>query len=659
MKKAGYIAAVLLIFAAAAGFSRDYNTIKETYSEQFREMQTDGSAASGGSENTGVYEFKPAQGSDAGNSEAENSETEEVVVTARQIPETLGATPRNLMILDGEDLRAEGFITLKDVLDDAPGIIVTRSNACEGVAGVMFRGARSNQTKVMVDGIPVNDITTGMADLNLIDISNVLKIEIVEGGLSSIYGADSSSGVINVITGSKEIFWAQGAVFYGSNNTQKYSLSSNNRIYGVDYAVSAGEEKSGGYIREEDREYFDAAGNNADYLKRFLNVKAGFSGDAFDTVVSGSYFSREMGVPYDAAGTTSSARQWDDNISAGADIYTSIGRINLKAGGFYRQAELKYVNEPYVNDKHIKTHIQGNLIGVYEESEYVSLITGYEISVKGVDSTTIGEKSVLNNGAYSNAVLKLLGGRLVINTGARADINEAYGTMHSENITAKYDFGGGVEVKGSFDRAFSEPTLNDLYWPEDMWTAGNPDLVPAQSASYEIALHKKSTGLNYGITLFKTETQDLIDWLFDVSDFKYKPMNISKADFLGVNIAGDVRLFGFMEVKAAYNYLEARDGEGDALAYRPKDKITASVKMELPYASEVTLKGEYAGPRPDAAGEEMDEYYTFDVSALHKVNKNFTLFLDVSNILDKKDYHITAKYPVPGRLIMSGVKAVF
>ncbi len=81
-----------------------------------------------------------------------------------------------------------------------PGSI-SRATAVPGqTTAVFIRGADSNHTLVLVDGVRINPGTIGLAALQSIDPATIERIEVVKGPRSALYGTDAIGGVINVIT---------------------------------------------------------------------------------------------------------------------------------------------------------------------------------------------------------------------------------------------------------------------------------------------------------------------------------------------------------------------------------------------------------------------------------------------------------------------------
>ncbi len=122
-----------------------------------------------------------------------------VVVTATRIPtpDTLATQP--VTVLSGDDLRRRGVLDVSDALREVPGVAVVQSGSFGAVTSLFMRGGESRYTKVLIDGVPVNDVG-GTFYFQYLTLDNVDRIEVLEGPSSALYGADAMSGVIQIFT---------------------------------------------------------------------------------------------------------------------------------------------------------------------------------------------------------------------------------------------------------------------------------------------------------------------------------------------------------------------------------------------------------------------------------------------------------------------------
>src|ERR1044072_8865788 len=105
---------------------------------------------------------------------------ERVVVTATRNPIAIGDLPASVTVLQGADLRARGVTSVADALREAPGVAIARSGSFQGVTSVFTRGGQSSYTKVLIDGVPMNQ-PGGFFDWSTLSTDNVEGIEVVRG----------------------------------------------------------------------------------------------------------------------------------------------------------------------------------------------------------------------------------------------------------------------------------------------------------------------------------------------------------------------------------------------------------------------------------------------------------------------------------------------
>ncbi len=584
----------------------------------------------------------------------------EVVVTARRVPEDIALVPRGIEVVKAADIADSGEQRLQDVLDSIPGLTVLRSGGYQGVSSVLVRGQNSNHTLIMQDGVPLNDIAVGGVDLNQVDLSDFDRIEVVKGGLSSVYGADASAGAINIITGSKEEKPVAASASYGSYNFQKYTLSSDYKVYGVKYSASAVEEKSDGYT------------DNSAYLKHTLNAKLSFTGDFLDSTLFGYYFKRDMGVPFSGYGPSPYAKEYDENFHLGADEKFNVGPLKGQATGYMRSAQLRFIDTSYFEDSNQKKkEYSGSLYLMYDESSYISGMTGYETTYRQLDSSdVIGNTSNSNQASITNISAKLLDDKLLINGGFRADFNSTYENMTSENISVKYKFPDNVAIRASFDKSFSAPTMDELYWPAqdfgnygygETYYKGNPALKPEDSTSYEVGVDKKDDKISEGVTFFKSEVLHLIDqqYITDGVSTTQTPVNINKAELSGIEARVDFIPADFLAVYARYTYLRAVDQDNKQLDYRPQGTVDGGINIKFPFDTKLTVDGQYVDLRTDLHGNVLKSYYLLNCTAVHKISKNVKVLVDFKNILNNTTYVTQANFPMPGRTFNAEMQVSF
>ena len=126
---------------------------------------------------------------------------EVVEVTAESVP--VEASSASVVVLTQSYIQDSHAISMADLLATVPFLHVAQNGSAGSLTTASIRGGKDKFTLVLLDGVPVNDITNilgGSVDLSSISPTNIERIEIVRGPLSSIYGSEAVSGVINIIS---------------------------------------------------------------------------------------------------------------------------------------------------------------------------------------------------------------------------------------------------------------------------------------------------------------------------------------------------------------------------------------------------------------------------------------------------------------------------
>ena len=141
----------------------------------------------------------PGAATDQPNGSAQ-SDPDRVVITATRTPVAQDQSPAALTVLTAEDLAQRQTDRVADALREVPGISVSQSGAPGQITSVFTRGLNSDQTQVLIDGIPVNQGLAGAFDFSDLTGDNIGRIEIERGPQSTLYGPRAAAGTIQLFT---------------------------------------------------------------------------------------------------------------------------------------------------------------------------------------------------------------------------------------------------------------------------------------------------------------------------------------------------------------------------------------------------------------------------------------------------------------------------
>ena len=164
-----------------------------------------------------------------------------VVVTPTRLPTPESEVGSSITVITEEEIQRKQERTLPDALKDVPGLNVVQTGGPGGTTSVFIRGANSNQTKVLIDGIDATDPATGTFNFEHILTWDIERVEVVRGPQSGLYGADAIGGVINIITkkGSGPAQFAgslEGGSFGTLNQNARVSGAADRFNYYFDFA---------------------------------------------------------------------------------------------------------------------------------------------------------------------------------------------------------------------------------------------------------------------------------------------------------------------------------------------------------------------------------------------------------------------------------------
>ena len=193
---------------------------------------------------------------ESGTSVEPNPPIDTIVVTGTRIEQTAAEAGSTVRIIDAGAIEAQGFSYALDALAGAPGVTINQNGAFGGAATVRIRGASSDHTLVLVDGVSVNDASSPGGGYNFarLDTQSIERIEVLSGPHSTLWGTDAIGGVVSITTkGPGEGLTGDAFAQAGSFGTLRHGASISNAGAVGDFRLAATRLTTDGISRADAR----------------------------------------------------------------------------------------------------------------------------------------------------------------------------------------------------------------------------------------------------------------------------------------------------------------------------------------------------------------------------------------------------------------------
>ena len=613
-------------------------------------------------------------------------EHHEIVVTATRLETPAREIASSVSVITSKDLAKLKKSSALEVLRDVLGVSITQNGGPGEAASVFLRGANSEHTLVLLDGVELNDPInpSRSADLAHLYLENIERIEIIRGPQSPLYGSDALGGVINIITkkgagkarldlaatgGSYGTFVGWGGVS-GSVKKANYSFGiSQFGTLGVsasDSALPGNSEKDGYRNLTLSGRVGLALGENLELYAIVRSIQAKTDIDNY----GGPYGDDPNNVQdYDSFIFNGGfhglffSNRWEQRLTIGI---VDSRRSNANPTDPAHPAES---DSALFKSRLLKIDWQNNLF--LHASNTLTMGLEYE--------SEAGESRYLAQGAWGSSASFFptrnadmaglyvqdyvrLADRLFFSAGLRFDRHSQTGNSLTYRLAPAYIFKPtGTKIRASFGSAFKAPSLYQLYAPGTFFgPIGNINLKPERSLGWDVGVEQPFLGerIQLRATYFQNEFKNLINF-----DYVQGYTNIGKAQSRGLEIEFEGRPSQSLFSRASYTHLEAKDAiTGGPLLRRPRDLFTASLSYSFSAKSAVSVSFDFVGKREDvdyfswpSRTVTLRPYSLLNAIISYDLSPNAQVFGRLDNLLDEK-YETVYGYGTLGFSVQTGVR---
>ncbi len=592
---------------------------------------------------------------------------DEIVVTGTRTPHRQGEAPVAVEVIDREAIEQSGSQEVAELLEQHPGVDVTRGFLG---AGVRLRGLEADHTLILVDGQRVVGRKDGTYDLSRLPVDAIERIEIVKGASSALYGSDALGGVINIVTRKagepvEANASARGGFPLATDATAGFGV----RGDAVSLRVDAGWHGNRSWDADPTDEATTGNGTQQGDAAARLDWRPS---DDVALWARGSYAaSNAEGIDLGLGSAVLERRNLTEDALAafGIDLFPSAtSRLATTVGvsSFRDQFVLDQRDAAALDDFQETRETLGQLTSQLTQvfRQHV-LAVGFEGFLGSISAPGRLERDDrrLRGAVFAQDEWTLpTRRRLVLVPGLRGDVDSWFGEAFAPSLGLRFDPSETLVLRASAGRGWRAPSFRELLLRFDnagagYQIAGNPDLRPEQSWSLTAGLEwNPSEDLTVTVQVHRDRLTDLIQigTLDEVPGFvQFGYTNVSEALSQGVEATLALHPSKVWSADASVTLLDARDlTAGQALEGRAPWRTTAALRLgRASRGTSLTTRGVVVGPRP-FTGQVAPPYALVDARAQHRPSDAVGLFAGVENLLDAGDAEFL---PTPPRLVYAGL----
>jgi len=608
----------------------------------------------------------------------------ELVVTATRTAQPIEKVGASVTVLTQAAIEASQAISVTELLAQTPGVSFTRNGGPGTTTSLNIRGAETQHTVVLIDGVKLNDPSStqgGFNSGNLL-IGDIARIEVLRGAQSTLWGSQAIGGVVNIVTADPTVpFTSSIEAEAGARKTGYLRAGVGGASDKITWRLA------GGYYTTDGFSAYKVGKEKDGYQNTGLSGRVRVALTENVSAEVRSVYSKGKN-DFDAFNGDSAefARTEELVVYTGLNFALLDGRWNNRLGYAYTDTDRENINParpavPLTFDaagKNKRFEYQG-VFAISDiwtatfgaESEKSRMRTRSPTAAKPNPAFSTGRVGV--DSLYGQLQVEPVQG-LTLTAGLRHEDHDTYGSHTLGQVAAAYALNeGNTVLRASFGQGFRAPGLYELYSEY-----GNLTLSPEDFDSWDAGVEQRFFGgkARASATWFHREADNEIRFFSCASGsttalcnpngafrFGYYD-NVQKTKAQGLELIGEVKPVTALTLTANYTYTDAESdsgaNKGKQLTRRPKNMGNLSVGYRWPVGLTTTVAARYVGKtyNNDTNTQVVKGYTLVDLRASYPINETLEVFGRVENAFDK-DYQTILNYGTPGRGAFMGLRARF
>ena len=598
---------------------------------------------------------------------------DDVIVSATRSEINTAEAPGSVTVVSRKEIEKKGGQNIVDLIRGTTGVNL-RGIGTGGRKAISLRGMESKHTLVLIDGkrIPSSNDSLGPNtdyQYDWVASDNIERIEIVRGPMSVLYGADALGGVINIITrktdkkthASLKLKGINASGDAGGNGHSAEFNLSGSLASNIQARINTQESRRGSLESKLKTGQSALEGKKKQQVSLGLdwqpadnhNIKFDVTQGQEDRWYDTASVSRRTGV------TTLYQSQYDiDREQVSLGWKGSIGKFDTALRAYQTKIDVsnKATNGiKATSPQNLKdTILDGNIRFPVGQKQFIT--TGFEHRTEKLEHINLknGKDEVSLKSFYLQDEIDL-NDDLLLTLGARLDDHEVFGDELSPRASIVWNATEKLTLKGSYGHGFKAPTIKQsssdyIFSLGVIKVTGNPDLKPETSNALELGSNYSTGRFSIDTAIFDNKVKNLIELTGPITDRTYN--NISEARLKGAEISTKYDLRKGLALNTSYQYLDAKDGDGNRLKHRPRHTLASGITWDK-NSWQFSLNAEYLSGQiieHNNISTDVPGYALWNAGARKHINKHLDLALRIDNLTnvrleDKSDAFLHEEYP--------------
>jgi len=637
--------------------------------------------------------------------DAKTDETEmaEVTVAGSMAPLTMLQSARIVGVITRQQIEAAAVHTVNDLLKLASGVDVRQRGGFGIQTDISIDGGTFDQITLLLNGTNISNPHTGHLAADFpVALSDIERIEVLEGAASRVYGASAFGGAINIVTKTKpdtQKAWAVEAGAHGGSYA----------TFGGDARVAFAKDGKGMLSLSGAYQRSDGATANSDFKRGNMFMRGEWTpAEAVTFDMQAGWSTKDYGANtfYSAAYPD----QFESNgrylVSIGA---TTHGRVRLRPEIYWNRStdNFQLIRGTAKGENFHRTDVAGSHITLDVNWIAGRTAIGGEIRTEGIVSTNLGhpipnvssqphihgtdlrysrrcDRTNLSFNVEHSIVLP----RFTASVGLLAN-STIYQQASIDGASSALRFYPGADIAyrpaegwklfASYNKGFRMPTFTDLYYKAPTHE-GNSGLKAEESHSMQVgvtyALHTDALAFDAKVRAFYHRGTQMIDWVMYTADDVFHSANFD-LDNMGAQATAALRFNGerawVRRLEASYTYIHQQRRDDVAvwksnysmeylrhkfvasLDHRIWDTLTATWTLRWQDRMGAYIKYEDATSTGELVG--YSPYATLDLK-IRWTRPHYELWVEGTNITNHTYYDL-GNIPQPGIVALAGARVKF